>query len=378
MVLNEFLEESEEPKKTKARETSPIPVRNKVGNGLKCKNSKSKKSKTTSSETATSSTAGGSSSSTSTSALGASEVSGDNNQHEISSRINPGNIWSNLTFQEDEDVSLGSLKEPSRKRPLLDLNLDDDPLSSGSVSGSASEKGGDTDESSGSGPSKRPKLDVMSAQVDVESHLNVAKKSSKGTSRSSSGSSTPTIKREDGRHKIQLSEDQLYGPFNFMDRRTKKHKQKMASSSSGLSGNEVKFKALREDLQMLIDSKETKKDVVPVSLGVPNKKAPSLVDLSSDASNSPPPVVDLSQSDNLEIRDLFQTLVSMFPTTCREYLEEQAEELCGKPIALERFISEHLARNSQPPDYWQPRIQTIKTEQLQQQDNSDSIGKATF
>ena len=129
---------------------------------------------------------------------------------------------------------------------------------------------------------------------------------------------------------------------------------------------------------MLIDSKETKKDVVPGSLGVPNKKAPSLVDLSSDASNSPPPVVDLSQSDNLEIRDLFQTLVSMFPTTCREYLEEQAEELCGKPIALERFISEHLARNSQPPDYWQPRIQTIKTEQLQQQDNSDNIGKVIF
>ena len=105
--------------------------------------------------------------------------------------------------------------------------------------------------------------------------------------------------------------------------------------------------------------------------GVPNKKTPSLVDLSSDASNSPPPVVDLSQSDNLEIRDLFQTLVSMFPTTCREYLEEQAEELCGKPIALERFISEHLARNSQPPDYWQPRVQTIKTEQQE----SDSIGK---
>merc|ERR1712051_256666 len=48
VVLNEFLEQSEEPMKAKARETSPIPVRNKVGNGLKCKNSKSKKSKTSS------------------------------------------------------------------------------------------------------------------------------------------------------------------------------------------------------------------------------------------------------------------------------------------------------------------------------------------
>ena len=77
VVLNEFLEESEEPKKTKARETSPIPVRNKVGNGLKCKNSKSKKSKTPSGATATSA-AGSSTSFAATTA--------DNNQEEISNR----------------------------------------------------------------------------------------------------------------------------------------------------------------------------------------------------------------------------------------------------------------------------------------------------
>ena len=33
---------------------------------------------------------------------------------------------------------------------------------------------------------------------------------------------------------------------------------------------------------------------------------------------------------------------SMFPETVTEYLEEQAEELAGKPAALERFITEHL------------------------------------
>ena len=66
--------------------------------------------------------------------------------------------------------------------------------------------------------------------------------------------------------------------------------------------------------------------------------------------------------DKEEIRELFQTLISMFPTTCPDYLEEQAEELAGKPTALDRFITEHLARNSQPPDYWHPRIETIKTE----------------
>ena len=32
----------------------------------------------------------------------------------------------------------------------------------------------------------------------------------------------------------------------------------------------------------------------------------------------------------------------MFPETVTEYLEEQAEELAGKPAALERFITEHL------------------------------------
>ena len=57
--------------------------------------------------------------------------------------------WSKLGFQEEDEVGLESPKEPSRKRPLLDLNLEDDPLS-----GSSSEKG-ESDESSGSGPSKR-------------------------------------------------------------------------------------------------------------------------------------------------------------------------------------------------------------------------------
>ena len=88
------------------------------------------------------------------------------------------------------------------------------------------------------------------------------------------------------------------------------------------------------------------------------------VDLASTASSSSrsPPIVDLSQSEPPEIRDLFQTLVNMFPDTRTEYLEEQAEELAGKPVALDRFISEHLARDSQPPDYWRPRVEAIKSE----------------
>lgn len=67
-------------------------------------------------------------------------------------------------------------------------------------------------------------------------------------------------------------------------------------------------------------------------------------------------MVDLSQSDSAEIRDLFQNLVAMFPTTPTDFLEDQAEELAGKPVALERFISEHLSRDCQVPDYWKPKI----------------------
>ena len=64
---------------------------------------------------------------------------------------------------------------------------------------------------------------------------------------------------------------------------------------------------------------------------------------------------------------------SMFPETVTEYLEEQAEELAGKPAALERFITEHLARNSEPPDYWQPKVQTVTTKI---EPNSDVIENA--
>ena len=73
--------------------------------------------------------------------------------------------WADLTVQdeEDEDVGLESLKDMSRrkrKQPLLDLNLEpEDHLMPYDK---------DETSSSGSGPSKRPKLDVMSALVDVQ------------------------------------------------------------------------------------------------------------------------------------------------------------------------------------------------------------------
>ena len=120
--------------------------------------------------------------------------------------------------------------------------------------------------------------------------------------RSSSSGPRSDSRPEDRRHKIQLSEDQLHGPFNFMDHRPRKNRSKTSATVTS-SRDEVKFQ-LRSDLQQLIDNKE-----------VLTQKNPTLVDLSSEASPESqhpksPPVVDLSQSDTQEIRDLFQTLVS--------------------------------------------------------------------
>ena len=173
--MNEFLEQSEEPMKARDS-TSPIPVRNKAGNGLKAKNSKVKKS--------SNKAEGGEGPSSSAAAI--------------------SKNWSDLTSDSEVPVNR------KRKQPLLDLNLDDHLMPNDQH---------DQDDDDENGP-KKPKLDVMSSLVTSRS------------SRSSSGASTP----KESRHKIQLSEDQLHGPFNFMDHRPRNQKSKNKAS------NEVKFK----------------------------------------------------------------------------------------------------------------------------------------
>ena len=79
--------------------------------------------------------------------------------------------------------------------------------------------------------------------------------------------------------------------------------------------------------------------------------------------------------------DLYQTLVNMFPNTPRKYIQKQAKNLSGKPNALEKFISEHLERNSQPPDDWQfleeNNLDTIEMN-TNPSTSQDTIGEATF
>ena len=196
-------------------------------------------------------------------------------------------------------------------------------------------------------------MDIMSALTDVDKDINTRIQDFKASekylqpSRSSSTSSASSSSIKEGgsssnttRRKIQLSEDQLHGPFNFMDHRPRKDRS--SKSSSIRDSNSA-------------SSAATAGGSAGSSGNRKQNKTPTLVDLSNS-----PPVVDLSQSDSQEIRDLYQSLISMFPTTPIEYLEEQAEELAGKPAALERFITEHLGRNSQPPDYWQAKVQNVQ------------------
>jgi len=64
---------------------------------------------------------------------------------------------------------------------------------------------------------------------------------------------------------------------------------------------------------------------------------------------------------NAEIRELFKSFKSMFPNTQTDYLEEMADELVGKPVATDRFVTELFARDCKPPDFWKPINKAIST-----------------
>ena len=87
------------------------------------------------------------------------------------------------------------------------------------------------------------------------------------------------------------------------------------------------------------------------------RATPELVDI---ADNPSPPLVDISQTDVAEEgRELLGSLVAMFPDTPVAYLEEQVEDLAGRPAATERFIGELLERGAQPPLGWTPRVVAV-------------------
>ena len=111
------------------------------------------------------------------------------------------------------------------------------------------------------------------------------------------------------------------------------------------------------------------KPEIPPQVKKLQKLPPPVVDLATPeiitVEGTPPPlpsqqqepvVVDLSQSDQAEIRGLYVNFCQMFPETPKQYLEQQAGELVGKPAAIDRFIDELVSNNSKPPEYWKPDV----------------------
>ncbi len=152
-----------------------------------------------------------------------------------------------------------------------------------------------------------------------------------------------STKRED-RSKIELSEEDLYGPFDFKAHRQDKNRGPGRSSQA----KERDFVGMREDLKSLLPS------TVTSGSGTSSSTSSSVEVVDLAATPPPPPIVDLSNPDEGEKKDLLSQFLAMFPDAPRQYLVEQTEELAGKPAAIERFINELLERNSRPPDYWQP------------------------
>ena len=108
------------------------------------------------------------------------------------------------------------------------------------------------------------------------------------------------------------------------------------------------------------------------TLEIPKKLPPPIVDLATPevitVEGTPPPlaeiqdepvVVDLSQTDQVDIHMLYKDFCQMFPNTPKLYLEQQAADLVGKHVAINRFIDELFANDSKPPEYWKPDILPI-------------------
>lgn len=122
--------------------------------------------------------------------------------------------------------------------------------------------------------------------------------------------------------KIEISEDHLYGPFNFSAHRPEA--SKIARQKSKYR-QKVKFR-VRDDLNI---------DDTTSGASTSTSKTPPLIDLGGTP--PPPTLVDLSHPDQHEIQELVTWLCGMFPDTPKRFIEEQAEDLVGKPAALDRL-----------------------------------------
>ncbi len=182
---------------------------------------------------------------------------------------------------------------------------------------------------------------VSKRKSDVAEEMDQSPKKAKGGKIKGKGKGKGKSSAERNRKEADLSENLIYGPFDFSA-----HRQEKGT------------KSIREAFQDASPSLQDQErgEGEPASI-----KSPEVVDLFNDETpaKEPPPIVDISSADRAEKRELFNSFKNMFPATPVAYLEEQAEELAGKPAATERFIGELLSRGCQPPDYWTPTEKVV-------------------
>jgi len=74
-----------------------------------------------------------------------------------------------------------------------------------------------------------------------------------------------------------------------------------------------------------------------------------------------------------EHRQLLTSLREIFPRTPVQYLEEQCEDLVGKPAAIDRLIDELTTNDSKPPDSWSPGLAAGVAADPQEQMDQEAI-----
>ena len=123
-------------------------------------------------------------------------------------------------------------------------------------------------------------------------------------------SSTSSVK---AKKFIAITEDQMHGPFNFRAHRPEGGNNKASDPQQQQEENEVE-------------------------------------------------TIDISKVNFEEKAALMRQLEDMFPTTNKTYLREEAEKWAGNPAAVDKFITELLGRNSEPPPEWKPRVIDVDRE----------------
>jgi len=91
------------------------------------------------------------------------------------------------------------------------------------------------------------------------------------------------------------------------------------------------------------------------ALGPPPAKKTNIESFPGESHTSTTPLKSETSTVSPEVRELVESLTAIFPDTPLAYLEEQCEDLVGKPAALDRFVSDLATSQSRPPPDWKPR-----------------------